>query len=212
MIRLFIVDDHPIVINGLQKALAGPEDIEVVGTAMTSAQALAWLESNTADVILLDINLPDMDGIDLCRLVTKTYPSSGIIGLTTFEHVSFVTGMIRSGAKGYLYKNTSEGELITAIRTVAAGERYLSQEANEKLIAKAANTRPSAASFIPKLTRREKEVLELIYEENTNQEIADQLFLSVSTVETHRMNLCAKLDARNTAGLVKNAIKMGLIG
>ncbi len=210
MIRLLIVDDHPIVISGLQNALGEQGDIKIVGHVLNAKDALEWLGDNDTDVILLDIGLPDMDGIDLCKQIHKQFPEPKIIGLTTYGQVSFITSMLRNGAKGYLYKNTSEQELATAIRTVHGGGQYLSAEVNNKLIAKATRSLPKNGQLIPKLTRREKEVLELIMAESTNQEIADTLFLSISTVETHRMNLCAKLGARNTAGLVKNAIKLGL--
>jgi len=210
MIRLLIVDDHPIVISGLQNALGEQKDIEVVGHVLNAMETMSWLEKAETDVILLDIGLPDMDGIDLCKLIHKQYPTIKIIGLTTYGQVSFITSMLRNGAQGYLYKNTSEQELAQAIRIVYAGGQYLSAEVNDKLIAKATRSLPKNGQLIPKLTRREKEVLELILSESTNQEIANALFLSISTVETHRMNLCAKLGARNTAGLVKNAIKLGL--
>lgn len=210
MIRVFLIDDHPIVINGLKKAVANQDDIEIVGHALSAKEAMNWLNKNQADVALLDISLPDIDGIDLCKMIHTKFPTLGIIGLTTFGQVSFITGMLRNGAKGYLYKNTTEKELLLAIRAVSRGERYLSKEVNDKLIAKATQGKSLDSSFIPKLTRREKEVLELIVAEHTNQEIADKLFLSTSTVETHRMNLCAKMGARNTAGLVKNAMKLGL--
>ncbi len=211
MIKLFIIDDHPIVIQGIQNAVKQEEDIEITGAALSASEAINWLESNEADIVILDIGLPDMDGIDLCKFLTKNFPGIKIIGLTTFGQVSFITSLLRNGAKGYLYKNTSERELIEAIRIVFDGDQYLSKEVNEKLIAKAARTLSKRESFIPKLTRREKEILDLIMAENTTQEIANVLHLSVSTVETHRMNLCAKLGARNLAGLVKNAIKLGLV-
>lgn len=210
MIKLFLIDDHPIVVQGIQNAIHPEKDIEIVGAALNAKEAIQWLEANDADVAILDIALPDMDGIELCKYLNKHHPALKIIGLTTFGQVSFITSMLRNGASGYLYKNTSEAELIEAIRKVYEGKRYLSQEVNEKLIAKASRTLPKRESFIPKLTRREKEILDLIISENTTQEIAEKLHLSVSTVETHRMNLCAKLGARNMAGLVKNAIKLGL--
>jgi len=211
MIQVFIIDDHQIVINGIQQAIEKQDDIEIIGTALSAAEGLEWLQQHTADVVLLDIHLPDRDGMEVCKILAKQFPELKIIGLTTFGQVSFITQMLQNGASGYLFKNTSEEELTEAIRTVHRGEQYLSKEVNDKLIAKAMKRKTASSTFIPKLTRREKEVLELIMEEHTNQEIADTLFLSVSTVETHRMNLCAKLGARNTAGLVKNAIKFGLI-
>lgn len=210
MIRLLLVDDHQIVINGLKKAIATQPDIEVAGEALNATDAIAWLDENEADVAVLDLNLPDFDGIELCKKIRKKHPPLKVIGLTTYGQVSFITEMLRNGASGYLFKNTSEEEIVSAIRSVHSGQQYLSAEVNAKLIAKATKQPDNSHRFIPKLTRREREVLELIISECTNQEIAERLFISVSTVETHRMNLCAKLGARNTAGLVKNAIKFGL--
>ena len=210
-IRLVIIDDHQIVINGIKGVVNTTDDIELVGTGLNAEELLKFLESHNTDLILMDINLPGMDGIKLCKHVKNQYPEIKIIGLTTFSQASFIAEMLRNGADGYLFKNTSEEELLKALRTVHAGSQYLSNEVNQKLVQRAMSKSQSEKGFIPKLTRRENEVLQLIIEENTNQEIAEKLFLSTSTIETHRMNLCAKLDARNTAGLVKNAIKFGLV-
>lgn len=180
------------------------------GEALSAREALLFLEEHTVDVIILDISLPDGNGMQLCKKILSRYPDIRIIGLTTYEETSFISRMIKNGAKGYLFKNSPKEELIEAVRTVAAGGTYLTKAVNDKLIAKALNKR-DRGSFIPKLTRRETEVLELIVEELTTQEIADRLSLSNSTVETHRMHLIAKLGARNTAGLVKNAMMYGLI-
>ncbi|NRB63080.1 MAG: response regulator transcription factor [Saprospiraceae bacterium] len=211
MINLFITDDHAIVVHGIKQALRVHSDIRIVGGAGTAARTMELLAEHSIDVLLLDVQLPDQDGVALCKILVRAYPKLKIIGLTTFSQVSFITAMLRNGAVGYLFKNTTEEELVKAIRTVYAGEQYLSSEVQQRLIAKATRQKKSDKSFIPKLTRREKEVLDLIMEEYTNQEIAKTLFITVSTVETHRMNLCTKLNARNTAGLVKNAIKFGLV-
>jgi len=211
MIRLFITDDHSIVIFGIRRALEAYPDIRVVDTAQTARETEQKLESQDVDVLLLDVHLPDQDGVDLCRTLLQAHPDLKIIGLTTFTQVSFIAEMLRNGAEGYLFKNTSEEELATAIRNVYGGEQYLSKEVQKRLIAKATRQKTESQAFIPKLTRREKEVLDLIVTEHTNQEIAAKLFITVSTVETHRMNLCTKLNARNTAGLVRNAIKFDLI-
>ena len=210
-IRLLIVDDHKIVINGIRTVVKDQPDLQFVGFALSAEEALVWLHENLADVVLLDIQMPGKDGIELCKTLKKEFPRMKIIGLTSFSQVSFISEMLRNGADGYLFKSTSEHELLDAIRTVHKGEQYLSKEVNDRMIAKAMFKTRSDSSFIPKITRREKQVLGLIAEENTTQEIAQKLFLSISTVETHRMNLCSKLDARNTAGLVKKAIKFGLI-
>jgi DNA-binding NarL/FixJ family response regulator len=211
MIDLFILDDHPVVITGISQAVGDHPDIRVKGYAHDGDAALEWLTQNKTDVILLDVNLPGTDGITLCKMIKKNYPDIKIIGLTTFSEASFISGMLYNGANGYLFKNTSEEELTDAILAVHAGKRYLSEAVNEKLINKATKQSSAKQGFVPKLTRREKEVLELIMEECTTQEIASRLFLSVSTVETHRLKLFAKLDAKNVVGLVKNALKFGLI-
>lgn len=211
MIKLFIIDDHPIVISGIKQTFERHKQIDCVGSALNGVEAMQWLAKHHTDVILLDVNMPGKDGIELCKQIKKKYPNVKVIGLTTFSQASFITGMLRNGANGYLFKNASEEELTEAIITVHKGKRYLSEEVNDKLINKATQRSSGKAGFIPKLTRREKEVLELIVEEYTTQEIANKLFLAVSTVETHRMNLCAKLGAKNVAGLVKNAIKFGLV-
>ncbi len=211
MIRLFIIDDHPVVITGVKQAVGSHADIQLAGYAYRGEEALEWLAAHGADVILLDVNLPGTDGIELCKTIKKLYPDIKIVGLTTFSETSFITGMLNNGANGYLFKNTSEKELTDAIQAVYAGKRYLSEEVSEKLISKATKQASAKTGFVPKLTRREKEVLDLIMEECTTQEIAERLFLSVSTVETHRLKLFAKLDAKNVVGLVKNAIKFGLV-
>ena len=207
--RITIVDDHLMVIKGLRTILEAYPEISVVGEFTQGTSLLEWLKGNVVDIILLDIELPDLDGIDLCKIIMKRYPDTKIIAITAYSQVSFIQSMIQNGAKGYLFKNTSEHELIKAIQTVGEGGEYFTQEVYRKMLFKSNNKKRQ--NFIPKLTRREKEVLELIYEEKTNAEIAETLFITVSTVETHRMNLCAKLKSRNTAGLIKNAIKFGYI-
>ncbi|MEM6347780.1 MAG: response regulator transcription factor [Bacteroidota bacterium] len=209
MIKLFVIDDHPLVIQGIQAMLSEAEDMEVVGSAQSAAEGRALLAQQEIDILILDINLPDNDGLKLCASLLTKYPALKIIALTTYEEVSFVRAMLKAGAKGYLFKTTASKEFFAAIRTVMQGETYLSADVNQKLIASALH-QTASNSFIPKLTRREKEVLKLIMAEHTNQEIAALLSIAVSTVETHRTHLCEKLGARNTAGLVKNAIQMGL--
>lgn len=211
MIDVFLIDDHPVLIAGISQAVSGHADIRVAGFAHSGEAALQWLADHHADVILLDVNLPDTDGIELCKIIRKKHPAVKIIGLTTFSEASFIAGMLNNGANGYLFKNTTEAELSEAILAVHTGKRYLSADVSEKLISKATRQQSAKTGFVPKLTRREKEVLDLIMEECTTQEIADRLFLSVSTVETHRLKLFTKLDAKNVVGLVKNAIKFGLV-
>jgi DNA-binding NarL/FixJ family response regulator len=165
---------------------------------------MAFIKTNQPDIILMDINLPDKSGIDLCKEVRSTYPHVFVIGLSTFNQLSFIEKMLEYGASGYLLKNADRSEIIQAIDAVMHGKQYLSADAS--LVVKHAHNDNSTM-----LTRREKEVLALIAEGLTNQEIANQIFVSVSTVDTHRKNLLQKLNAKNTAALVKLAMDQRLI-
>lgn len=200
---IFIVDDHYMVIEGIRSLLHNEKGVEWMGHAMNADSCLAFLQQQCPDVILMDINLPDKSGIDLCAEVKILYPSVFIIGLSTFNQQSFIQRMMDNGASGYVLKNATQDELMEGIETVMKGKLYLSGEAALSL--------QNSHSEIPVLTRREKEVLELIANGMTNNEIAGKLFVSVATVDTHRKNLLAKFDARNIAMLVKSAVQMQLI-
>jgi DNA-binding NarL/FixJ family response regulator len=208
-ISVFIVDDHQVVLDGLSRMLENAEEINLVGQAMNGPDALSFLLKNKVDVAIIDINLPGMDGIELCKNIFKIHTGIQVMALTTFNEVSFITRIMKCGAGGYLLKNTSGDELIEAIKTVYKGDQYLSKEVQTTLISASFGIKDDG--FIPKLTRREKEVLTLILDEMTTKEIAEKLFISTATVETHRLHLLNKLDARNTAGLVKVAIQKGLV-
>jgi DNA-binding NarL/FixJ family response regulator len=203
-IKVFITDDHYMVIEGIRSLLQHEPDIELVGHAMSAASCLAFLQQQLPDVILMDVNLPDKSGIDLCREVKEKYPSVFIIGLSTFNQQSFIQKMMDSGASGYVLKNATQEELMEGIKTIMKGKLYLSGEAAQSL-------RKNSDGEVPILTRREKEVLGLIAEGMTNNEIAVQLFISVTTVDTHRKNLLTKFEARNIAALIKKAVSSGMI-
>jgi len=200
---VFIVDDHYMVIEGIRSLLQNEKNIEWMGHATNAASCLAFLKQQQPDVILMDINLPDKSGIDLCKEVKEKYPSVFIVGLSTFNQQSFIQKMMDNGASGYVLKNATQEEIAEAIGTVIKGKTYLSEEASHTF-------RKDEASNIV-LTRREKEVLGLIADGMTNIEIAQKLFISVTTVDTHRKNLLAKLEAKNTASLVRIATQMQLI-
>lgn len=203
-IKVFIVDDHYMVIEGIRSLLQHAGSVEWMGHATNADSCMAFLKQQLPDVILMDINLPDKSGIDLCKEVKEQYPSIFIIGLSTFNQQSFIQKMIDNGASGYVLKNATQKELLDAIETVGKGKTYLSDEA-------ASSLKKDETSETPVLTRREKEVLGLIAEGSTNVEIAARLFISASTVDTHRKNLLAKLNAKNTASLVKIAMQHQLI-
>lgn len=202
--KLFIVDDHYMVIEGIHALLQQESNLEWMGHAMNAESCLAFLHGRQPDVLFMDISLPDISGIDLCKRVKELYPSVFIIGLSTFNQQSFIDKMMENGASGYVLKNATKDELLLAIDTVMHGRTYLSHEAAMTVMRNESNDAPV-------LTRREKEVLELIAEGLTNQEIAEKLFISTTTVDTHRKNLLAKFEARNVAALVKMAMKMQMI-
>ena len=204
-IKVFIVDDHYMVIEGIRSLMQNEKQVEWLGHAMKAESCLAFLSQRLPDVIFMDINLPDQSGIDLCREVKEKYPSVFIIGLSTFNQQSFINKMMENGASGYVLKSATKDELLIALQTVIRGRTFLSHEA--ALIAD-----DKMPDGIPVLTRREKDVLELIADGLTTQEIADRLFVSPTTVETHRKNLLTKLDVRNVASLVKTAMKLNLLG
>lgn len=200
---IFIVDDHYMVIEGIRSLLQNEKGIEWTGHAMNAASCLAFLKKQQPDVIFMDINLPDKNGIDLCKEVKEKYPSVFIIGLSTFNQQSFIQKMMEHGASGYVLKNATGEELMEAIETVIKGKVFLSEDVSQTL------RKEETPNIV--LTRREKEVLELIADGMTNMEIAQKLFISVTTVDTHRKNLLAKLEARNTASLVRIATQLQLI-
>ncbi len=203
-IKVFITDDHYMVVEGIHSFLQNEKNIEWMGHASNADSCLAFLQQQLPDIILMDISMPGKSGIELCKEVKEKYPSVFVIGLSTFNQQSFIQKMMDNGASGYVLKNASQEELMEAIEAVAKGNTYLSDEA-------ASSLRKYAESEIPVITRREKEVLELIAEGMTNNEIAAKLFISTTTVDTHRKNLLAKFDVKNTASLIKIAVSKQII-
>jgi len=204
-IKIFIVDDHYMVIEGIHSLLQNETDVEWMGHATNAASCMAFLQQQKPDVILMDINLPDKSGIDLCKEVKSIHPGIYILGLSTFNQQSFIEKMMANGASGYVIKNATQQELMEAIHTVMKGKEYLSFDAAVAL------RKSDSQNDLPVITRREKEVLLLIAEGMTNGEIARQLFIGISTVDTHRKNLLAKLGAKNTASLVRIATQLQLV-
>lgn len=207
MIRLFIVDDHPVVIEGIHSLVLNEKDIEWVGHAMNAQSCLGFFVNNAANIVLMDINLPDMSGVELCAAMKEKYPGIFILGLSTFNQGLYIKKMMENGASGYILKNSSKEELLNAIHTVCDGGIYFSGEVGDAL----KQYQRTEQVEIPVLSRREKEVLELIAEGYTNPEIAEKLFISPFTVDSHRKNLIAKLNVKNTASLVKLAVERKLI-
>jgi DNA-binding NarL/FixJ family response regulator len=203
MYRILIVDDHPLLANGLKSLLAeykvsGPADI-----AASGKECITMLNSSEYDIIFLDINLPDISGIDLCVTIHTEYPKTKILALTTFNEFTCVNKMLANGASGYVLKNAMPEEIIKGIETIMKGEIFLCHEVDVLM------KKDSVKHVF--LTRRETDLLRLITEGYTNPEISEKLFLGSETVKSYRKNLLFKLNVRNTASLVKMALEEKLV-
>lgn len=192
-----------MVIEGIRSLLQNEAAVDWMGHATNAASCLGFLKDQQPDVILMDINLPDMSGIDLCKAVRQQHPAVFVLGLSTFNQQAIIRNMIDNGASGYVLKNATKEELLEAIQAVATGKTYLSLEAASSL--------KESGKEAPVITRREKEILQLIAEGLTNAEIAEKLFISISTVNTHRKSLLEKFDAKNTAILISKGIRQGMV-
>ncbi len=210
MITILIIDDHPLVSNGITTMIRDVEYLQVIGACQTGKAAMEFLSSTEPDIILLDISLPDTDGMELCTLIRKKNKSSKIIGLTSANEAGLITQLLKRGANGYLLKNMEREELINAIDQVMNGKTFLSKAANEKLLEQFHSVN-EAIKNTPVLTRREKEVLLYLNEGLTGPQIAEKLFLSHYTIETHRKNLLQKFNVSSTQLLLKPAREQKLI-
>jgi len=213
-IRVIIADDHKIIRVGLRGLLELEKDIEVVGEAEDGTLLLELLKKTPTDVILMDIDMGDTNGIDTTRKVKELYPTAQVLGLTMHEEQNYIIPMLEAGASGYLLKDAGREELLGAIHTVFHGDSYFSQKVSAALLHAITRQKEAPASRTGKnqipLSDREIEVLQLIARELSNGEIAEKLFISIRTVDTHRRNLLDKLNVKNTAGLVKYAIENGI--
>jgi two-component system, NarL family, nitrate/nitrite response regulator NarL len=204
-IHILLVDDHSMVIEGMKSILAHMLFVEVKATAGNAFEAVAALRQHKIDIAFVDINLPDISGIELCTKIKKEFADVHVLGLSTFKQRSYVSQMIANGASGYLIKSAAKAEIEQAIADVMEGKMYFSMDIN--------NTKSETITEdeVPTLTRREKEILKLIAQGLTTNDIAQQLFVSPYTVETHRKNLLTKFEVSNTALLIKTAATFGLL-
>ncbi|WP_313191438.1 response regulator transcription factor [Sphingobacterium sp.] len=209
-IKLAIIDDHKVVVDGLISMLSSEQRIQVVLAVQTADELINKLQESSPDILLMDIQMPGISGIDLAYSVLKSYPALRIIAFSSFDESHYIKQILRNGAKGYLLKNADRQTIIEAIFQVAEGENYIDERLKSSLLQESIFGHKRSMHDIP-LTNRETEILRLIAEEFTNQEIADKLFIGLRTVETHRLNLNQKLGVKTSAGLVKQAIKRGLI-
>ena len=207
MIKIIIADDHSIIRDGLKAMLEKNAALKVVGEAANGKELIELIGKIPCDVICTDISMPVMDGIEATKYLTKKFPKIKIVCLSIHEQIDYIKKMIDAGAVGYIFKDAPKEELEMAIKTVYAGKKYFNQKLFDILL----SSEKSGLDNETVLSDRENEILKLISEEYTNLEIAEKLFISVRTVDTHRQNLLQKLNVKNTAGLVKYAIKSGLL-
>lgn len=210
MINIFIIDDHPLVAGGIETMLRDEDNLHIQAVAKNGAEAMAFLQVNEPEIILLDISLPDTDGLQLCDKIREKNKYSKILGLTSANDASIITQLLHRGANGYLLKNMERSELLEAINSVLNGKIFLSKGANEKVLEQFSSV-STALNGIPALTRREKEILQLLHEGLNGPQIAEKLFLSHFTIETHRKNLMQKMNVNSLPQLIKIAREKKMI-
>ncbi|MCK9204737.1 MAG: response regulator transcription factor [Bacteroidales bacterium] len=212
--RLLIVDDHRLMIDGLIALLEDEDCIEEVTGATSGKEALKILETKNIDILMADINMPEMNGVELTRIVLKKFPGTKVLALSMYNDNIMISKMIEAGALGYVLKSTNISELMAAVITVANGKRFLAKDVQEvimKGIYNAGNPVSMVEPNVVKLTPREIEILSLVAKEYSSEQIAGKLFISERTVETHRKNILIKTKKKNIVGLIKYAIENGLI-
>lgn len=209
--RVLIADDHQLFLEGIKLLLHSSNQFEVVFEANTGQEALDFLTTETIDLAVLDINMPELDGVETAKQIKQKYPAVKILMLTMYSHDSFIKRLMRAGVDGYILKENSLNELMTAMESLALGNKYFAPEVTQAVMDSFNPSVQKTGLEKVRLTKRELEVLQLVSQELTTQEIADKLFVSQSTVITHRKNIMFKLDVRNAAGMVRLATELGLV-
>ncbi|MBK6364859.1 MAG: response regulator transcription factor [Saprospiraceae bacterium] len=214
MIKICIADDHQLVAEGIKLLLSEYENLDMVASFQNGRVLLDFLnQGHHIDVVFLDINMPELNGIETCKRIKNDFPDIKVIALSMIGENNLIKLMFKSGADAYLHKNAAKEEIILAIQEVMLGKKYLSQEmTNQVLFNDQSNHSAKIVnSPFPKLSDREIQILTMIVGEKTTQEIAENLFISFGTVETHRRNIMTKLGAKNTAGMVRTALEYNLL-
>ncbi len=215
-ITLLLVDDHQIIRDGIKALLKDVPDVQITGEADNGQIALEMMAKHKYAVIIMDVNMPVMNGIEATQAIVRDYPLVPVLCLSMHDEVEYISKMLQAGAHGYILKNSGKQELVNAIHKLSQGEKYFSSEVSYAMMmtyigGSGSTNRSSATKQNVQLTKREIEIISLIASEMTNQEIADKLSISLRTVDTHRRNLLQKLGVKNTAGLVRYAMQHNLI-
>lgn len=213
-IKIILADDHQMFLDGLASLLSQVKYVQVIAAVNSGKEVLEKLQNVQPDLVIVDLNMPEMDGLETTREIKKKHPHLKVLGLTMENDLHSVTAMLEAGASGYILKNTGKAELELAIKQVMKGEPYLSQSISNQLaqnLLQNFQQRNEIQNELSSLTQRELEILKMIALENSNTEIATQLFISPKTVETHRKNLMRKIGVKNSLGVYKFAIKHQLL-
>jgi len=208
-IQVLILDDHQLVLDGVKLMLQSSSEIECLATFQNASEVLTFLEDNHIDIVISDIEMPNMSGIEFCSKLKAKYPYIKLLALTMLVHHSVIKRMISAGADGFLIKNSGVEELLFAISEVYKGRNYYSKEVQQKI--ESGLVRKGSSRKIPSLSKREKDIVRLIMDQKSTNDIAAELFISAGTVETHRRNIMNKLGTKNAAGLVKFVIENRLL-
>lgn len=215
-IKIHIADDHQILIDGLEAVLTLEDDIEIVGHSLNGNEVLEWFDKNSADVLIMDINMPEKDGITVLKAFNEKSLPCPIIVLSSYDYIKLIREVLKLGASGYLAKKCAGDNIVEAIRAVHSGEQYFSHSIREKIVEsfsglKKAKEKPQEGMLLSALSDREREILKFICNEYSSREIAEQLCISPNTVETHRKNLLKKLQVKSSIGLALFAAKNKMI-
>ena len=210
--RLLIVDDHQMLLDGIRALLQDENQFEIIAEAHNGTQALSILKENEIDIVLTDINMPEMDGITLAQKIHSDFPKSKIIALSMFSERQTIRDMVDAGVSGYILKNTGKEELVSALTKIAAGGLYFGDEVTNEMMRMMNEPEKSDEKQNQiNLTIREREILKLISKEYSNSQIANELFISERTVETHRKNIFRKTNTKSIVGLIKYAYEHQLV-
>jgi DNA-binding NarL/FixJ family response regulator len=209
-IKILIVDDHLMFLEGLKSLLHNEQSIQIVGVASNGQLAIKFLENHEVDIVISDVSMPEIDGYELIAQIKRKYPKISTLILSMHSEAIVISKLIKLEINGYLLKNAEKEELLKAIHLISAGENYFSEEV-KKIYMENSFARKKNKDYVPELSRREKDVLKLIVDGYTAKEIAEKLFISQHTVESHRKNIFSKLNIKNVAGLVKYALENNIL-
>jgi DNA-binding NarL/FixJ family response regulator len=216
-IKVYIIDDHKLFVEGISSLLADEKELELMGFSLSAAEFLKEFDNINPDVYLVDINMPEINGIELGKIIRERRHDARILALTMFDDFEYVESMIKSGVDGYILKTASLRELVYAIQAVATGEKYLGKKIQQAIFNKIGSSASAYKNTAPQpkqetlLSDREKEILALVARDFSNHEIAEKLFISERTVQTHRKNIFSKTKAKSIVSLIKYAVQHGIV-